>query len=151
MAPNSVFGRDDDEKATPAKAPADPNEGVRVLKSDEVAEVADRAETAKRLSPNDRPGIALIGCGGISASSNPPIRFLSSRAMAVDLLVFGPHRLPDVARQVGGAARADCGASDDPGDAAYPNVVWATDADRTETVARLRAAGDGMTASGKIA
>ena len=30
---------------------------------------------------------------------------------------------------------------DDPGDAAYPNVVWATDADRTETVARLRAAG----------
>lgn len=30
---------------------------------------------------------------------------------------------------------------DDPGDAAYPDVVWATDADRAEAVARLRAAG----------
>jgi glutathione-specific gamma-glutamylcyclotransferase len=30
---------------------------------------------------------------------------------------------------------------DDPGDAAYPDVVWATDADRAEVVAELRAAG----------
>ncbi len=30
---------------------------------------------------------------------------------------------------------------EDPGDAAYPGVVWATDADRAEAVAKLRAAG----------
>ncbi len=30
---------------------------------------------------------------------------------------------------------------DDPGDAAYPDVVWSTDADRAEALARLRAAG----------
>ncbi len=30
---------------------------------------------------------------------------------------------------------------DDPGDAAYPSVVWATDADRVEALARLRAQG----------
>ncbi len=30
---------------------------------------------------------------------------------------------------------------EDPGDAAYPDVVWATDADRAEVVARLRDAG----------
>ncbi len=49
MAPNSIFGRDDDHtEAEPA------SEGVRVLGADEVAKAAEKAEAAKRLGPGDK-------------------------------------------------------------------------------------------------
>ena len=50
MAPNSMFGRDDDGDEKPARS----DEGVRLLKSDEVAEVAERAETARRRGPDEK-------------------------------------------------------------------------------------------------
>jgi len=49
MAPNSLFGQDDADKPKP-----DPNEGVRLLDADEVAKAAERAETAKRLGPDEK-------------------------------------------------------------------------------------------------
>lgn len=50
MAPNSIFGREDDE------VPVEPetSEGVRLLDADEVAQAAERAETAKRKAPDEK-------------------------------------------------------------------------------------------------
>jgi phosphatidate cytidylyltransferase len=49
MAPNSIFGRDDDQ---PVPDPA--SEGVRLLGADEVAEAAEKAEAARRLGPDEK-------------------------------------------------------------------------------------------------
>ena len=49
MAPNSIFGRDDDQ---PQAEP--PSEGVRLLGADEVAEAAEKAEAARRLGPDEK-------------------------------------------------------------------------------------------------
>lgn len=53
MAPNSPFGREGD-KAARGDEPAEPNEGVRLLGAEEVAKVAERAETAKRRGPDEK-------------------------------------------------------------------------------------------------
>ena len=50
MAPNSIFGRDDDQPDAPEPA----NEGVRLLGADEVARAAEKAEAAKRLGPDEK-------------------------------------------------------------------------------------------------
>jgi phosphatidate cytidylyltransferase len=49
MAPNSIFGRDDDQPEPDA-----PSEGVRLLGADEVAEAAEKAEAARRLGPDEK-------------------------------------------------------------------------------------------------
>lgn len=50
MAPNSHFGPDD-EDVPPEDSPS---EGVRLLPPDEVAKAAERAETARRKSPDEK-------------------------------------------------------------------------------------------------
>jgi len=49
MAPNSIFGRDDDPTE-----PDTASEGVRLLGADEVAKAAEKAEAAKRLGPDEK-------------------------------------------------------------------------------------------------
>lgn len=49
MAPNSIFGRDDDPTE-----PDPASEGVRLLGADEVAKAAEKAEAAKRLGPDQK-------------------------------------------------------------------------------------------------
>jgi phosphatidate cytidylyltransferase len=56
MAPNSLFGRGDDrdDDHTTPEPSGPPKEGVRVLGAEEVAEVAERAETARRRGPDEK-------------------------------------------------------------------------------------------------
>ena len=49
MAPNSIFGRDDDQPVPDAAS-----EGVRLLGADEAAEAAEKAEAARRLGPDEK-------------------------------------------------------------------------------------------------